>query len=64
MYSREPNVSQSHDHYHYARRPTPSGDTAHWRASLRLAPAHADPTYVNDTIRREHSPPHMHRARP
>jgi hypothetical protein len=28
-----------------------------WRATLRLPPALSDPTFVNDTIRREHSPP-------
>ena len=55
MYSRDPNASQSPDHY--ARRPQVFGDEASWRASLLLSPALADPTYINDTIRREHSPP-------
>lgn len=57
MHSREPNASQSPDHYAYACRPAPSGDEAYWRACLWLSPALADPTYINDTIRREHSPP-------
>lgn len=35
----------------------PSGNEAYWQACLRLSPALADPTYINDTIRREHSPP-------
>lgn len=29
----------------------------HWRDCLRVFPALTDPTFVNDTIRREHSPP-------
>ncbi|HLZ24465.1 MAG TPA: hypothetical protein VKQ30_20310 [Ktedonobacterales bacterium] len=31
--------------------------SAAWQARLRLPVAYDDPTYVNDTIRREHSPP-------
>jgi hypothetical protein len=30
-----------------------------WRIRLRLPFAYDDPTYVNDTIRREHSPPRL-----
>lgn len=62
MYSRDPNASPSPDHYHYARRRMPAGDAAYWRACLRLSPALADPTYINDTIRREHSPPRTQRV--
>jgi hypothetical protein len=31
----------------------------HWRDCLRVFPALTDPTFVNDTIRREHSPPDL-----
>ena len=37
------------------RAPHPSAPRA--RALLRLDPCLCDPTFVNDTIRREHSPP-------
>ncbi|HKS71240.1 MAG TPA: hypothetical protein VJQ45_12520, partial [Ktedonobacterales bacterium] len=57
VHPREPKDSPFPDHYAHARRPMPSGDEAFWRASLRLSPALADPTYINDTIRCEHSPP-------
>lgn len=60
MHSRDPKPSPSPDHYAYAHRPMLSGDEAYWCACLRLSPALADPTYINDTIRREHSPPTPH----
>ena len=44
-----------------ARHHQPRGNdlprSAAWRASLFLPPHLHDPTFVNDTIRREHSPP-------
>lgn len=57
MRSRDSNASYSPDQDQYARRPMMSGAEAYWRVCLRLSPALADPTYINDTIRREHSPP-------
>jgi hypothetical protein len=37
-------------------------DSVALRTTLRLPPYLNDPTYINDTIRREHSPPTPPRA--
>jgi hypothetical protein len=58
-------VRSSRQTTHTVRRPArlhrPRGSdlprSAAWRASLFLPPHLHDPTFVNDTIRREHSPP-------
>lgn len=46
-------TTESSFHFKRAR------SSAAWRASLRDPLAFNDPTYVNDTIRREHSPPRL-----
>jgi len=62
VYTRCPTHPHAHRHPRlcpHSRRTDDGGRSDHerWRATLRLPPALCDPTFVNDTIRREHSPP-------